>query len=376
MALWIDVASTKVDATAKQLLGLLAELLQEPAKIRLALTEVDVDMSEIEQSEKPKIFLASAVPEVRRQRKMRALLEYLQTKQPARRGDFDYFLSVDEAELVLGLPAGRRDWRITADPLDATFVDVGLSQLVFDRLPLRDRLKRLRDEGYHTLNVTGDQESGKTVIVRLALHFCAVKGVERASVWDEDWTPDAPLTDLDLAMAIISELRDDLTSDQRGKIEDDLRKRVEYVVAPESRARLLVNEVREIIEPSDGEAQWILIDGLEKPQVHPSAVHLVERLILSLNRDLKPSNTKLVVTGFGGKAHRQSLDYRTTPIGSRDIETFIDTVTGGCEPLVTKATRRTWTRNAMDEYEKSGGDLGALGDYLRGRLEKHFAVES
>jgi hypothetical protein len=370
MALWVESTGSTHDESSKRLVALLAKILVMKEQIFDELGSIAaIDLSEIEQPDnfKARTFWTAAVLEVRRQARLRDLIEHMAERFPARKADFEQFLTLEistgPVAAVQGLVAGPMvtdDWRTFEDPLAACFVGPGLSSPIFDRENLRSDLRRLREQGYRSLNITGEPRTGKSFSLQLVQLVCEADDSPIVVVDVEDWGTDA-FTDVDLVQTLAAQLRANVDVEAVRNVPD-----------PHTRARLLLYAFRDAVEPPEGKPRWIVIDGLDRPNVHPTAKAFVERLLKSIEKDNKPSDTRLVVTGFDGILPTSSRRDSTEPITSAHVDNLLALVVDGHAPPVTDAQRTDWVAQAMAALEQSGGDLGALAGEIFRLVSEHF----
>jgi len=361
MTLWVDTTASSHDEWSKQLVELLAQVLVFRKDAFDALQHVPaLDLAEVPQPDefKARTFWSSAVIEVRRQAKLAALINCMVERFPPRAHDFQRFLQIDVA--MVPAESAADDWNSFEDPVEARFVGPGLSHPIFDRENLRSNLHLLRDEGFRTLNITGEPRTGKTFSLQLVQLLCEVGKAPIVAVDVEDWGTDE-FTDVDLIQALATQL----------KVEVDVEA-VRNVPDPHTRARLLLYAFRDTIQANDGGPRWIVIDGLDRPGVQPAAKAFVERLLKSIEKDNKPANTRLVVTGFDGILPSSSRRDTTAQVTTDDVERLLDIVIAGRQPAATDAQRAAWVAGAMAVYEQAGRDLGALADEVFRLCSEHF----
>lgn len=368
MTLWVESTASTHDESSKQLVALLAKILVMKEAIFDELGSIAaIDLSEIEQPDnfKARTFWAAAVLEVRRQARLRDLIEHMAQRFPARKADFEHFLTIETATgagtTVTTLMAAPADeWRGFQDPLAACFVGPGLSSPIFDRENLRSDLRRLREQGFRSLNITGEPRTGKSFSLQLVQLVCEVDDSPIVVVDVEDWGTDA-FTDVDLVQALAAQLRANVDVESVRNVPD-----------PHTRARLLLYAFRDAVEPPEGKPRWIVIDGLDRPNVQPTAKAFVERLLKSIEKDNKPSGTRLVVTGFDGILPPSSRRDSTEPITTAHVDHLLALVVEGHDPPVSDAQRADWVAQAMAAFEQSGGDLGALAGEIFRLVSEHF----
>ena len=282
---------------------------------------------------------------------------------PTHQAEFERFLSLEGTPVVeaVAVAAGANaEWRAYDDPLDARFVGPGLTYPMFDRSNLRSNLHLLRDQGYRSLNITGDPQTGKTFSLQLVQLLCEANDTPYVPVDIEDWGT-SDFTDIDLVEDLASQLG--ITVDVEA---------VRDVPDPHTRARLLLFAFRDVLGHDSEQQRWILIDGLDRPNVQPEAKAFVERLLKSIEKDNKPPNTRLVITGFDGLAPSSCRRDRTGQITASDVEQLLDIVSAGLEPSVTVAVRDGWVADALAVYEAKHHNLGALGEEIFRLVSAHF----
>jgi hypothetical protein len=363
MTLWVETTASSHDEVSKEIVGLLARVLVFKEAIFDELTAIaSIDIADIEQPDnfKARTFWAAVVLQLRREAKLKDLLEHMAQRFPARKADFDRFLTLEISMVtVASTSVAAGGFQAFDDPLDARFVGPGLSSPIFDRENLRTDLSRLRDQGYRTLNITGTPRSGKSFSLQLVQLLCEVDKAPIVSVDVEDWGSDE-FTDIDLVQALATQLKVDVDCSAVGNVPD-----------PHTRARLLLYALRDTIEAPPDKPRWIVIDGLDRPAVQPAAKAFVERLLKSIEKDNKPANTRLVVTGFDGILPSSSRQDRTAQITANDVDALLGLVLAGRQPAVADEQRAQWVGEAMGKYEQSGRDLGVLGGEIFRLVSAH-----
>jgi hypothetical protein len=367
MTLWVETTASSHDEVSKEVVGLLAHVLVFKEDIFDELSSIaSIDLADIEQPDnfKARTFWAAVVLQLRRQAKLKDLIEHMAQRFPARRADFERFLTLDTATATVSsfsaAAVEAASWQAFDDPLEARFVGPGRAAPIFDRENLRSDLMRLRRQGYRTLNITGTPRSGKSFSLQLVQLVCETDQAPIVAVDVEDWGSDE-FTDIDLVQALAVQLKVDVDCSAVANVPD-----------PHTRARLLLYALRDTIEAPPANPRWIVIDGLDRPSVHPTAKAFVERLLKSIEKDNKPANTRLVVTGFDGILPSSSRQDRTADITVDDVDALLKVVVANRQPAVTDEERATWVSEAMTAYEQSGRDLGVLGSEIFRRVSEHL----
>lgn len=370
MTLWVETTASSHDEVSKQVVGLLAHVLVFKDDIFDELSAIgSIDLADVEQPDhfKARTFWAAIVLELRRQSKLKDLIAHMAQRFPARKADFEHFLTLEVSSIATlsAVSLGAVDdggWQAFDDPLEARFVGPGRASPIFDRENLRSDLTRLRHEGFRTLNITGMPRTGKSFSLQLVQLVCETDKAPIVAVDVEDWGSDE-FTDIDLVQALAVQLKVDVDCTAVANVPD-----------PHTRARLLLYALRDTIEPPPDKPRWIVIDGLDRPSVQPTAKAFVERLLKSIEKDNKPANTRLVVTGFDGILPSSSRQDRTAEITAADVDALLGIVIAGRAPAVADEQRAAWVSEAMAAYEQSGRDLGVLGGEIFRRVSEHFGT--
>lgn len=240
-------------------------------------------------------------------------------------------------------------WYHAPEPLKAQFVGPGAIQPMFDRTRLREELKALVPAGgFRTLNITGGTSSGKTFSMQLLQMLAATEDFRLLTVDIADWGGE-PFTAVSLVetLAIHLQVRIDTSS--------------AAAPDPHTRARLLAYAVCAAFPVADGETRWIVIDGLDRFNVDPDALALVERLFKSIDVDGRPSNVRLVVTGFDGILPSTT---RKDPIGKitdEHVKELLQETMAHLELVVATEQLDEWTATVWGSFDESRHTLADLG---------------
>jgi hypothetical protein len=98
MALWVDISTNSHDDTSKQLFILLSKVLRRRNDVFTFLENVpNLDLTEVAEPEelKPGRFWAATVLEIRRQKRLRELIQTAATEFPANEVQFRSFLTIE-----------------------------------------------------------------------------------------------------------------------------------------------------------------------------------------------------------------------------------------------------------------------------------------
>jgi hypothetical protein len=342
MALWIDVPTGELDESAETLINIFAANLRRQEEIDPFLEGIaGIDLADVPAVGKPRTFWTSYVSQLRADGLLRRVVEKLHAEFP--KDGVAPFLTL---RLV-----GHGGWYDETDPLIAQFAGPGRSLPIFGRGTLRQELMLLHSQGYRTLNISGGGRSGKTFSIQLAQLLFEREKLDFAHVDIADWGT-TRFTALELVNTIATELRIDL---------DIKSVDVDKEPDPYTRARLLLQQVRQPLS-STSRVRWVVIDGLDRRNAEPDATAFVEKLMKSIDVDGKPTNMRLLVTGFNGVQPRGSRYHVLLPVTRADVRAVFAMTSSQLGRVSSDDELEEWTDRAWDGFDPAKQDLCDLGD--------------
>lgn len=191
------------------------------------------------------------------------------------------------ARLIEG-PRRRAGSYRPADPYRARLVGEFTRRAVFNRFDLRSNCAKMT-AGMPVLFIVGERLSGKSHSWYYVQHIADVEGHVAVLIDVADMWGSAPCTAAELLGAIADQLG--ITVDLRASDQ----------VQPDTWPRLLVGKLVGMLPslPDDGRRRWILIDGVDRTNVTPDAIGLVEALARAAEQR-RLRGLQLIVTGYSG----------------------------------------------------------------------------
>ncbi|MEV0796017.1 hypothetical protein [Kribbella sp. NPDC050459] len=347
--LWIEVSTDEKDEQTTALAMLLAELVRYRRDVEKELESIDeIDVADIYWDEQfqAKAFWTGYVLDLRRGGRLRYVVAHMADRYPARREDLEYYLK-------LKLTKRGTAWYEPPDPLDAMFVGSGMSQPMINRGKLRAELRKLNKEGFRTLNITGGSASGKTYSYQLVQVLARSEGFPVLLIDVAEWGTER-FGALELAQRLAGHFKFAISADVVADVPD-----------PHTRARLLMNELRDNFPPVRS-PRWIVIDGLDRANVDPDARGLVEKLLHSVDVNAELGEVKLVVTGFDGLVPPQTRKEPISPITRPDVRQLFAVAAAHLGYPATDAELDGWTSQVWDGRDPVADEFALAGETIYG----------
>ena len=230
---------------------------------------------------KARLTWVEAVPDAARRGTLPALIAHVGSWQPAFKTELTRRLE------ALSVPTGERRWYASADPYASAFVGLRGARAVIDRAALRSAVRDLVNDDYWVLVVHGEPRSGKSHTwlfiehLRRTGHLLGSTRLTRVST--HDWSDEAEVTGNAVAQVLGRRLGLSVLSAPSGELDDAaVRKFLDLLLG---------------VYPDDGTTRWIVLDGLDRPNVQDGARDLARGLIKLVDGGDLP-RTRLVITGL------------------------------------------------------------------------------
>ncbi|TDO69281.1 hypothetical protein EV651_101321 [Kribbella sp. VKM Ac-2571] len=347
--LWIEESTDEKDEQTTALAILLAEVVKYRRDVEKELeTITQIDVADIYWDEQfqARAFWTGYVLDLRRKGLLRYVVEHMATRFPPRREDFEYYLKLKVAKRGTA-------WYEPPDPLDAMFVGPGTSQPMINRSKLRAELRKLSKEGFRTLNITGGSASGKTYSYQLLQVLSRAEGFPMLLVDVAEWGTER-FGALELAQRLAGHFKFAISAEVVADVPD-----------PHTRARLLMNELRDNFPPVRN-PRWIVIDGLDRANVDPDARGLVEKLLRSVDVNAELGEVKLVVTGFDGLVPPKTRKEPISPITRPDVRQLFAVAAAHLGYPATDAELDSWTAQVWDGSDPAADEFALAGETIYG----------
>jgi hypothetical protein len=278
--LFLNELTDPGDPRTRVVIDLLAERVYRPAPVDEALEAAGLKPGNYP-LERAKLTWAAAVPDAASQGRLSLLIEQVVRAEPAFRTELDRRL-----RLLIAPPGAMHNWYHHNDPYACQFVGPRASRALIDRVELRRGLRALARDDYRILVVNGPSRSGKShtwVLIDHLRNAGQLIGTHRfARVTTHAWSGEVTGEDLGLSMARKLGLDVRVASSRE---QDD------------TRVRKILDTLVGNYPQGDGVTRWIILDGLDRPDVQASARDLARRLITLVDEGELP-HTRLIVTGL------------------------------------------------------------------------------
>jgi len=201
-----------------------------------------------------------------------------------------------------------------ADPYRARLVGQYSQRAVFNRFDLRLKCANMT-EGMPVLFILGEHDMGKSHSWYYLQHIADAMGHLALLVDIEDRWGSAECNATGLMGSIADQLKVTVDLKATDKIQPD--------TWPKILVERLVGALSEL--PDDGRRRWIVIDGVDRPNVTPDAVGLVESLATATEKG-RLKTLQVIVTGYNGQFITNPLPgagiERIQPIDRPEVERF------------------------------------------------------
>jgi hypothetical protein len=289
------------DPRTKLVVQLLSARVYGEADVTAALQAAGLSPADYEVSRARRTW-REAVPDAVGQHKLDALVGYVTESEPA------FGTELERQLRLLLAPSGDGGWYRCENPYACGFVGAGAGRAIIDRTEFRSSIYDLATDQYRVLVVTGAPGSGKSHSWLLIDHLREagkLTGHRCARVTTHFWGT-AEVTGEMVAQSLADRLGLDVRLTPSGEL-------------PDARARKVLDLLAGQY-PDDGVIRWIVLDGLDRPMVQPSAKDVGRQLIRMVSEGELP-RTRLVITGLdeGGLPNGNVIKSEAIPAVDRVI---------------------------------------------------------
>jgi hypothetical protein len=240
----------------------------------------------------------------------------------------------------------------SADPYRARLVGPYSQYAVFNRFDLRSYCENMT-QGMPALFILGESQTGKSHSWYYVQHIANAEGHMAVLVDIEDTWGSTECT----ATKLMEFITDQLGITLNLTATDD--------VQPDTWPKLLVGRLVFKLSglPDNGPRRWVVIDGVNRPNVTSDAIGLVEALAKAAEKG-RLKNLQLIITGYNGELIANPLPgtgiEHIQPIDRPEVERFFTDVSGDYGRKVDKV----FLSSLMEKLYVGLGaqpDLGRLG---------------
>jgi hypothetical protein len=177
----------------------------------------------------------------------------------------------------------------SADPYRARLVGQFSQRAVFNRFDLRSNCANM-SQGMPALFIVGESQTGKSHSWYYVQHIAEAEGHLAILIDIEDMWGSAKCTATGLMGAIIDQLGITLNLTATDEVQPD--------TWPKLLVGRLVGKLSDL--PDDSRRRWIVIDGVNRPNVTSDAIGLAESLAAAAEKG-RLKNLQLIITGYNGE---------------------------------------------------------------------------